>query len=78
MGITDDDMKFYADMEPPEELEPEITTNPYNTPEFWAYRNNCWNCGHEINSEKCELDQNPGNGYICNLCGESLKGLKNK
>lgn len=45
---------------------------------FWRkdYNHKCWNCSAPINSKECASDNQFG--YICNNCGESLKGYFKK
>jgi len=40
------------------------------------YENHCWYCKAPISSETCKPDPIPGNGYICNICGKSLREWK--
>ena len=43
-----------------------------------SYKNWCWNCPEEINSEYCNKSLTPGMGYHCRSCGEDLTGWKIK
>jgi len=38
----------------------------------YAHLSHCWKCHAPIDGRECKED--PGYGYICNNCGESLRG----
>jgi len=64
--------QVYPLIPPPGSQVEHNTNNPY------IYHNHCWNCKGPIDSTKCNRDPEPQYGYICNQCGESLRGYRNK
>lgn len=62
--FTKDELERYARMEP------DFLTKSK------PYQNHCWNCKAPIHSDYCKKDPIPDCGYICNVCGKSLREWK--